>query len=393
MCSWGARLTASFAGVAGVLRAARRRPRGFEPIGVVAADGALGAALAARRSSSDPRVAYMERDGKLRVAADPFDVVDSGHRRQVHLVLRRRPRRRRAVAAGGGSAGTIAVMDTGLDVTHPEFAGRIARTFDTAAGAADVTDFVGHGTFVTGLIAAIDGNGDRRQGRGRQHQGDRRSAARPTADFTARDLMRGIEFAVRRGADVLNLSLAGGEPRNADARRGPSRCAFFNDVLPVAASGNNGNSAGTRSSFPPPRSRRRPRRVLASACRSPPPDRTAPVGTSRPTTASSASPRPGAGPAGCDVRRPLDASRRPEPNGTYRRITCLRDRSPTAARASPTARARASRPRSSRGSPHSSGRSSRASPPSRWRRCWSARRARRCGTGWNEFTGAGIVDG
>ena len=51
------------------------------------------------------------------------------------------------------------MTDTGLDVTHPEFAGRIARTYDTFSRGTDVTDTVGHGTFVTGLIAAVDGNG------------------------------------------------------------------------------------------------------------------------------------------------------------------------------------------------------------------------------------------
>ena len=61
--------------------------------------------------------------------------------------------------AGGGSRRTVAVMDTGVDVTHPELTGRIVRTFDTDTRGRDVFDHVGHGTFVTGLIAAIDGNG------------------------------------------------------------------------------------------------------------------------------------------------------------------------------------------------------------------------------------------
>ena len=65
----------------------------------------------------------------------------------------------------------MSVIDTGLDVTHPEFGGsaRIARTFDTGTGGTDVRDSIGHGTFVGGLIAAIDGNGVGCQGRGRQH--------------------------------------------------------------------------------------------------------------------------------------------------------------------------------------------------------------------------------
>ena len=72
-------------------------------------------------------------------------------------------------------------MDTGLDVSHPEFAGRIARTYDTFTKGSDVTDTVGHGTFVTGLIAAIDGNGIGGKGVAGNTQGAARSAARRTA--------------------------------------------------------------------------------------------------------------------------------------------------------------------------------------------------------------------
>ena len=88
------------------------------------------------------------------------------------------------------------MIDTGLDVNHPEFAGRIARTYDTASSAGqDVTDLVGHGTFVTGLIAAVDGNGVGGKGvagntkvlaiRG-SHDGDF-TTARPAARHRLRD--------------------------------------------------------------------------------------------------------------------------------------------------------------------------------------------------------------
>ena len=71
-----------------------------------------------------------------------------------------------------------------------------------------MTDAVGHGTFVTGLIAAVDGNGVGAKGVAGNTQ---ILAIRASANgsFTERDLLRGIDFTLRRGGDVLNLSLAG----------------------------------------------------------------------------------------------------------------------------------------------------------------------------------------
>ena len=51
----------------------------------------------------------------------------------------------------------VAVVDSGIDLDHPEFAGRVALAQSFVGG--EVTDREGHGTFVAGVIAAALGNG------------------------------------------------------------------------------------------------------------------------------------------------------------------------------------------------------------------------------------------
>ena len=66
-----------------------------------------------------------------------------------------------------GAASTIvAVLDTGLDASNPEFAGRIVPGFNAVTGVADTpgnlaptNDEAGHGTHVSGTIAAAGDNG------------------------------------------------------------------------------------------------------------------------------------------------------------------------------------------------------------------------------------------
>jgi subtilisin family serine protease len=244
----GVRSHGQLRGVARTLRRLGAAPEAFEPIGVLAATVPSGTALA-RALGDDPRVAYVERDTQLPVAADPFDVPDPHHGGIKYTWYFDDVRAADALAAaGGGSKRTVAVMDTGLDRTHPEFAGRIARVYDTHLGGKEVNDVVGHGTFVTGLIAAIDGNGIG----GKGVAGNTKVLAiRGSRDgsFTERDLLRGIAFAVRRGADVLNLSLAGdGVPLSVERALA---AAFYNDVLPVAASGNLGNRKNDAGVFNP----------------------------------------------------------------------------------------------------------------------------------------------
>jgi subtilisin family serine protease len=243
----GARTHEDLDGLAARVRSLGAEPELFETIGALAATVPSGAdAVAALRE--DPRVAYIERDRTLTTAADPFDTIDPTTVPPIKFTWAYDTVRAAEALAtvGGGSTRTVSVIDTGLDVNHPEFAGQVERVFDTSSGGGDVTDIVGHGTFVSGLISALDGNG--RGGKGVAGT-TKLVAVRASLDgsFTVSDLISGIEFSIRRGVDVINLSLAGQGFTQSQARA--FEAAFFNDVLPVAAAGNNAEN-GNPLEFP-----------------------------------------------------------------------------------------------------------------------------------------------
>ena len=223
----------------GVMRAVTRLgadARPIDSIGVLAVRAPSVATVAAALRS-DPRVAYVERDGELRTA-DPFDSVDPATGIPYTWAFGMVNAGEALQAAGGGSQREVAVIDTGVDVGHPDLAGRLANPFDTASGGSDVTDAVGHGTFVSGLIAAVDGNGIGGRGvAGATNVFPVRASLDGT--FTVGDVLRALQFAITSKADIANLSLAGSTLSRSQSRA--LATVFLNDVLPVAASGNHGS--------------------------------------------------------------------------------------------------------------------------------------------------------
>lgn len=153
-----------------------------------------------------------------------------------------------------GDGVTVAVIDTGIDTDHPEFAGRISEysynaTYDkivkdyTAAdGGYDwslVEDVVGHGTAVTGVIAAaMDGQGII----GIAPQVNI-IVIKAECDANGRflrgsDLVFGLYYAIERDVDVVNMSFGGGGDFSA-----PVRLGVDSDILMVAAAGNDSTSS------------------------------------------------------------------------------------------------------------------------------------------------------
>ena len=139
----------------------------------------------------------------------------------------------------------VAVVDTGIDYEHPDFAGRILAYTSFVGG--DGKDDHGHGTHVAGIIA---GSGEASGGkyRGVAPEALLLSAKVLRADGSGMmsDVMAGIEWAVEQGAKVINLSLGSPGPCDGtDALSAMCDAAVKAGVVVCAAAGNDGPAPGT----------------------------------------------------------------------------------------------------------------------------------------------------
>jgi subtilisin family serine protease len=102
----------------------------------------------------------------------------------------------------------VAVIDSGIDGGHREFAGRIAeaRSF---VGGSPRSDTHGHGTFIAGLIAASMNNNEGIAGMAFPAQLLVAKVVRSDGVVPLEAEARAIRWAVDRKASVINLSLGG----------------------------------------------------------------------------------------------------------------------------------------------------------------------------------------
>lgn len=134
--------------------------------------------------------------------------------------------------ARGGKV-VVAVIDSGIDVAHPDLAGDIAASFDAIGTGVAVHK---HGTAIAGGIAAhgrLTGVAPAAQILAIRAFGGGAKAE----DGTTFAIMKGLDWAVQNSARVINMSFAG--PRDPGITRGIA-AAFARGVVLVAAAGNKG---------------------------------------------------------------------------------------------------------------------------------------------------------
>ena len=148
----------------------------------------------------------------------------------------------------------VAVVDSGIDGTHPEFTGRVvaAKSF---VGGSPYRDDQGHGTFVAGEIAANPANAEGIAGLAFNA---RLLVAKVVAGDTVslQGEVAAIRWAVDSGARVINLSLGGvRDPLDADLdtysplEQAAVEYAYSKGVVVVAAVGNGPQSPSTPWGF------------------------------------------------------------------------------------------------------------------------------------------------
>jgi subtilisin family serine protease len=145
----------------------------------------------------------------------------------------------------------VAVIDSGIDASHPDLAGKILDAESFVGGKAR-TDSLGHGTFVAGLIGAGVDNGVGIAGLAPSAQLLIAKVVTKSRAIPVDAEARAIRWAVDNGARVINMSLGGlRDPLDPDgdtySRLEADAVAYAvsNGVVVVAAVGNSDQAPAT----------------------------------------------------------------------------------------------------------------------------------------------------
>lgn len=227
--------------------------------------------------AKDPEVLYAERDAAIEAQGytpgDPSFGLQWGLDNAGNIDINAT----RAWARTRGSSSIIvAVLDTGIDLGNPEFAGRIwtnpapsagdgyagdVHGWNFVADNADVQDDDGHGTHIAGVFGA---NGNNDVGGAGVDWGAR---IMPLKVLDSRgtgsnaSMIRAIDYAVRHGARVINASWGGGAYSHAMADA--IRDAGDRGVVFVTAAGNGGGNDDSTPFYPA--SYRLPNQIVVTA--------------------------------------------------------------------------------------------------------------------------------
>ncbi|MHC5904515.1 S8 family peptidase [Streptomyces sp. S6] len=140
-----------------------------------------------------------------------------------------------------GKGVKIAVLDTGVDATHPDLKGQVGAAKNFTASP-DAKDRQGHGTHVASTVA----------GTGAKSKGKYKGVAPGATILNAKVLddqgfgedsgiLAGMEWAAAQGASIVNLSLGGGDTAEIDPlEEAVNRLSEQKNILFAIAAGNEG---------------------------------------------------------------------------------------------------------------------------------------------------------
>jgi len=151
---------------------------------------------------------------------------------------------------GGLSSTVIAIVDTGIDLSHPDLAAKILPGMSFVAGAATPNDDNGHGTHCAGIAAAITNNGVGIAGTNPAAKLLPVKVLDSAGSGSFSNVANGITWAADHGAKVISLSLGCTAPCSDPATSTAIAYAKGKGTLVVVAAGNDGAAVGFPGSDP-----------------------------------------------------------------------------------------------------------------------------------------------
>ncbi len=143
----------------------------------------------------------------------------------------------------------VAVIDTGVDLDHPDLRNRLTQGYDFVSENDVPDDDVGHGSHVAGVISAAVNNAEGVAGMSWYNPIMPVKVLDATGAGSTYTVAQGIIWATDHGARVINLSL--GNYAEAEFLHDAIKYAFDHDVVLIAATGNdNTSSPGYPAAYP-----------------------------------------------------------------------------------------------------------------------------------------------
>lgn len=146
----------------------------------------------------------------------------------------------------GSSNVVIAVVDTGVQLDHPDLATKLVPGYDVIDGDDDPSDGHGHGTHVAGTAAAITNNAIGGAGTCPECRVMPVRVLDDNGSGTSLTVAEGIIFAANNGAQVINLSVGGG----GDSTLEDAVNYAWNSGSLLACAAGNSNTSDTTAAFP-----------------------------------------------------------------------------------------------------------------------------------------------
>lgn len=140
-----------------------------------------------------------------------------------------------------GEGATIAIVDTGVDLNHPDLKDKLLPGADFVSGETctpGAQDLNGHGTHVAGIAAASANNGIGGAGVAPRAKILPVRVLDPAGEGTTADIGRGVRWAADQGAQVINLSLGTGLPLDLSGLSADIGYAWSRGAVIVVAAGN-----------------------------------------------------------------------------------------------------------------------------------------------------------
>ncbi len=155
--------------------------------------------------ATEPNIEYAEVDRLVKINITTAN--DTYYSSEWHLQTIGAPM---AWDTAKGNGVTVAVLDTGVDGTHPDLQGKLVPGWNVVDNNSTTTDVYGHGTMVAGVIGAVSNNGS---GVTSVAWNTMIMPVRVTDDATSgsaylSSIAAGIIYAADHGAQIANASYA-----------------------------------------------------------------------------------------------------------------------------------------------------------------------------------------